>query len=1169
MSADRTPEQQAAVDCTDPDILVEAGAGSGKTKTTVDRYSRLIEANPDPARILVFTFTDKAATELRERVRAERELVSDTQGFSMSSAWVGTFHSICSRILRAHPIQADVDPAFAVLDDVQAARLKESAYNRALAGFMGGEYEEALIARFSPSHLRKGVSRAYEQLRARGQIEPALPEPEEPDTAAVLSRLLLVAEESLAIERLQGKTIDQIQAMINFFRTIDHRGLTFEAFEGAKLTSGSSKLGELKSAVEEMRSVLAAAEFGEKYRQALSGLFGLYAGEYSKSKRLAGVLDYEDLQLITLDLLRSHDGVANRYREQFDEIMVDEFQDTNQLQLDLIAQLRGDETTLFTVGDEMQAIYGFRHADVRLFRTRRDDEAVTVLPLSANFRSDAPVIASVNLIGKKLDDAASLELDEPGRARRHRFAPLRVGLESGTVSGDETELLVTESKGWFQMELGPMSPAVKPDEHYGAATDGQFQAEALLVAQHLSDAVRQDGINPGRIAILFRAKSRMWMYVEALKQVGLKPYVVGGTGFWESREGVDLKSLLAVIANPLDDDSLLGSLAGPACGLSTDALLMLRHQAGKDSALWPRLEMLATGNPDEPFTETDAARAGRYVTTIRGLRERLSTMSLGELVEAAVSGTGYDLVNLTRDPSGAGLANIRRVASLASDFESSERRDLRGFLEWVEISARLDSEAAVATEDEDGDAVQLMTVHKSKGLEFDLVCVADLGRQRKAQSEAVFWLGHLPGEPSDGSLRFGLRLPMPDGDSIDLYDWSQLAEASALEAADEELRLFHVALTRAKRHLVMSGVCDLDLGKEPGKSASTATLLASALGIDRDAPESVPVPAAEPGIELKRPLEETRLMVHRNDANADQATYLSRSNEMVPIGYDDISGRPPIDRPPFASYPSVPLSYSALSEFRECPTRFYASRILRLDPVDDDKRPLDPEEETWTPDYDGTRFGNAVHAMLERMAENSWLPPLESSIQKTLEEQGVDPADHDAVSRAGEMINGFTKSDLGASLKKMKCEAESNLLLRIGETTLRGTADVVVRESDPPLIVDYKSNRLHGNPPASKMAAYLLQRDLYGLAVAEALDVPQVRVAYVFLEAPDDPIIFEFGPADLADARTALESTVASITTGQYFTASPGAPDGPCGGCPACDRLRRQIEAAAGRVAAS
>lgn len=1161
MSEPLTPEQLAAVNCTDLDILVEAGAGSGKTKTTVDRYSRLITEDPDPSRILVFTFTDKAATELRERVRKSRDETGGPdqgQAFSMSSAWVGTFHAICSRILRAHPIQADIDPAFAVLDDVQAARLKEAAYDRALGDFLTGSDEEELIARFTPSHLRSGVSNAYEQLRARGQIVPVLPEPEPPDVSKALARVLLISGESVDIPRLQAKTVAQIQGMTDFLASVDHRSLTFAAFEDARLTSGSAKLKPLQAAVADLRGALAATEFGEEYRQALARLFRLYAEEYAKRKQAAALLDYEDLQLVTLKLLGDNPDVAARYREQFDEIMVDEFQDTNQLQLNLIAALRGEDTTLFTVGDEMQAIYGFRHADVRLFRTRRNDPRVTVLRLSANFRSQAPVIGSVNLIGEKLDQAVSVDLGPLERAERHHFAPLRVGLETKPAGGDEIEMLFTHPEGWLPQDLGPLSPKIDPQQHNGPVTDGQYQAEALLLAQHLSDAVRLKSVKPGDIAILFRAKSRIWIFVEALKQVGLRPYVVGGTGFWESREGVDLKSLLAVIANPLDDDSLLGSLAGPACGLGTDSLLLLRQAAGS-GPLWRALESVA--REEHPgFTEANLSRAGNFVSTITSLRSRASMMPLGELVESAVSGTGYDLANLVRDPGGAGLANIRRVASLASEFEASERRDLRGFLEWIEISAQLDSEAAVATEDEDGDAVQLMTVHKSKGLEFDMVCVADLGRQRKNRSETVFWLGQTDGESE--ALDFGLRLPMPDGTNIDLFDWTRLAEASAREAADEELRLFHVALTRARRRLVISGICDLNLEQEPGLSASTAKRLSSVLDIDLDSPEAVRVPAAEPGVELARAPVDSTISIWRNEANEDQADYLRRSQKIVLAPAGALSGRPPIDRPAAAAHPDVPLSFTALNEFRECPARFLASRVLRMDPPEEPLWTLDPEDSSPNLRQASTAFGSAIHELFERCAERRWVAPTMAEIETKLKSQGIAVADGVLPERARSMINGFLASSLGQRVRTERCDIEIPLLVRIRDVTIRGFADLVTRESDPPLILDYKSNRLDGTTAAQKMKTYELQRDLYGLAVAQAMDTDRVDTAFVFLEDPEAPVVSEYGVEELNEARRELEGIVDAITSGNFFSPVEGITDGPCRDCWACAKLERQIEAA-------
>lgn len=1186
MSFDLTAEQRAAIECRDHDILVEAGAGSGKTSTTVQRYMRLLDEGLDPSEILVFTFTDKAANELRERVRAGRRTRPDGEGrsFSMSSAWIGTFHSICAGILRSEPIQADVDPSFGVLEEIQAEKLKSDSYERALRRFLEGPGHEEMVARFYPPHLRRGVSNAYEQLRSRGQVRPELPVPPVEDPAASLADLRRDCHDAADTPGLRKPTPEKIAGLLEYLNGRADHEISFDELDRACFESSSAKIQPLLASMKRTRSILAVAEFGDEIRVALNELVGLYADSYAQAKRDANVLDFEDLQILTLDLLRRDGSIAGVYRERFKEIMVDEFQDTNRLQLDLIEALRGEQTRLFTVGDEMQAIYGFRHADVRLFRSRRDgrERPVTVLSLSANFRSQAPVIGAVNQIGRAMDEQVKRLRGEDAGADRHNFADLRVGLEPGAYDGEEIEMLFTEHEGWAGFDLGPMSPAIDLNEHDAPATSGSYEAEALLLAQHLKATLDRTGISPADTVVLFRAKSRIPMFSEALTQVGLKPYVVGGSGFWDSREGMDLRCLLGVVANPLDDESLLGALAGPACGLSSDALLLISRADGS-GPMWPALvaftgEGDATGAPAPGadlagiLGEIDRARARRFVRAVRAIREKAATTPLGETVEATVVETGYDLANVIRDKDAGGLANLRRIASLASSYEKTQGRDLRGFLEWAELSASLDSEAAVATQEEESDVVRLMTVHKSKGLEFELVCAADLGRGNNAVTETVFWIGPDPGDP-DGDLRFGLRLPQPDGSSLDLFDWDLLAEEAKRDRADEELRLFHVALTRAKRRLIMSGTANLAKSDGAKESSPMSMRLAGALMIGVEGPESVVYPAAEGLPTLGSPPDGGLIPVWRNDANEDQAEYLRSSHERAGGDRPETLTPPPLRRPASPPFPNISLSYSALDEFRECPTRFYAERILRLEsPEVEDGSPrpasrLPEAEPDSTPvvgerGEDGRPFGLAMHDVFEAAAGRRWVRPTDREIEAKLARRSVPVEDGTALVRAIEMYDGFIDSALGERVRRGTALAEVPLLIDLGRVTLSGSADLLLPDDDPPLVLDYKTNALRGRSPAEVAQEYGIQRDLYSLAVARATGSGLVDTAYVFLEKPDEPVVMRLDEADLEAASEELTAMVREIEAGRFF-GGPDAAQEPCGhrSCWACEAMGSRIAA--------
>lgn len=1182
-----TPEQRAAVECRDRDVLVEAGAGTGKTSTSINRYARLIEDGLEPSRILVFTFTEKAATELRERVRRMR--AAGGAEFSMSAAWIGTFHSICARILRAHPIAAGVDPAFAILEDVPARRLKEAAYEEALSRVVAEPAGLDAVARFNPATLEEGVLGAYEKLRSHGQARPALP-PLPPDRGRpreLARELAEAAAAALETPRIRAATKERIEPILAWAAALPpDREPTFEevrAIDPGRLSDG---LKPLRAALDRLLARTAEAAFGDGVRAALGELLAAYGEAYAERKAAAGALDFEDLQLAALELLRDHPAVAAEYRDQFGEIMVDEFQDTNPLQMELIAALRGPDTTLFTVGDEMQAIYGFRHADVELFRARRDDPAVTVLPLSANFRSTAPVIGAVNAIGARVTDGVGAHRSDGATGRdaagtSHRFQPLRVGA-GGATAGDAVELVMTEAGAWKDLDLGDLSPAPDPDDE-GAAERadavGQHEAEALDLAHRVRDAIERDGFRPGEIVLLFRTKSRMWMFERALQQVGVPSYVVGGSGFWETREGVDLRSLLAVLANPLDDDALLGVLAGPAGGLSTDAIWMLAAARGRDRAR-ARQEGRPRGDgPDRPeplplwtvLAELDAsgaalgaedrARAERIVRVISGLRARAATTPLGELVEAAVTETGYDLVAVLRDPSGAGLANVRRVATLAAGYEAAEGRDLRGLVEWIDASRELDAESAVATEDERSDVVRLLTIHKSKGLEFGLVCVADLGRKRKPDSESVLWIGRDPDRP--GELALGMRVPDPDGPgNLDLYAWPDLQRRTNLDSADEELRLLHVALTRAERRLVLSGVERLDRPPRLSETCSAMSRIACAFDlVGDDAPEAIPVPAPEALAGAGPAPAGSTIRVARNLASTERAAELRAGGALpAPGGAAGAAAEPPLARPAPPSRPDVPLSYSAMAAYAECPARFYAGSVLRLE---DPGRPSDPGREAplepgpVRPRGEGTRFGNAVHALLERLPARRWILPTENEIAAALAEREA-AADPGAVERAREMIAGFTGSELGRRVAAGRADVEAQLLIRLGGVTIRGFADLLLRDAAPPLILDYKSNRLDGDAPESRMDAYRLQRDLYALGVARATGSEAVETAFVFLEAPDRPVLDVFDGERLTAAAGRIEALVGEIVRGSYL-GGPDALHQPCRRCWACDLLASRL----------
>lgn len=1193
-----TRHQQRVIDSTDRDIMVTAAAGSGKTWTTVRRYVRLIsEKGYRPNEILAFTFTDRAAADLRRKVReavaklepgepprgapgedrqeprpgtptgaeaAAEHRDSGPEERSMSSAWIGTFHAICSRILKAHPVEAGVDPGFTVLDEITAETLRSRAFRDALEAFLGEDQGDArrerLVGMFTEYRLRQTVFALFDELRSRGVAEPKFPE--FPDTAYPTGKIEHLRREIGEIAGMKGLGSRQRPAADALKELLADPGRKIELEELGPLAfpSKSAKLAGFCEVLAGAVVELAAHEQGDAARRDIGRLLELFGRHFTRLKAGRGLLDYEDLQLVTLALLENprHRRIQNAYRKWFREIMVDEYQDTNRLQSDLVKALRGEGTTLMTIGDEMQSIYGFRHADIELFQGRVHADGVTSFPLTDNFRSLPEVIAAVNEIGGTLD----CQLDRPdgadGGPVPHTFTPLTVGRDDPDLSGSAT-VIATGHNDWKPLDLGELAPAVPPEARVGKEQDHFHQAEALRLAHHLRELVDSKKARQKDIAILLRATTRADIYVKALERVGLTPYMAGGKGFWNSREAVDLRSLLSVIANPLEDDALLGALVSPACGLSSDALWLLRRAAPPYRPLWPTVRA-ATGDPGpegadaawlEHLPEADRDRLNRFVATTDRLRLLAKTIPLASLVEKTVTATGYDLANLIRDPSRNGMANVRRIASLADEYETAEGRDLRGFLDWVQLSADLNRESAASTEDEASEVIRIMTVHAAKGLQFKVVCVPDCGRQITERYNLPVRIGRSKPDSDPEDFEVALQLPTVDGERYDLFGWPKLADQARDANLYEELRLFHVALTRAEDHLVISGVLDEKPKHEVTPSLSTIGRFCVGFGLDNLSPDDWPASVPE------GPEPDDEILLEPNFASEERAAMLSRARDRITETDRVEFTPPPIHRPTPRIYPDVPLSFTAIHEYEECPARFFAGRILRLEDPERPGRQADPGDlalETVNRRDHGTRFGSAVHDVLELLGRSRWGELREETLAAAFEKRGVQRS---GLISARRMIEGFRDSDLGRRLAASTASFEEPLLVRVREVTIRGFADVLLDDRIP-LVLDYKTNRLGEKTPAELMADYAQQRNLYALAVARARGVDTVETAFVFLERPGEPVLLTMGPEELDRAEAELGATLEDITAGRFF----GGPDShrqPCGECWGCMALAGQI----------
>jgi ATP-dependent helicase/nuclease subunit A len=866
-----TPEQLIAIERRDGELLLDAGAGSGKTAVLVERFVRsVLDDGIEVDAVLAITFTEKAAAELRDRVRTSlRELGAVAEARATERAFISTIHGFCARVLRSHALAAGLDPKFVVLDELEAGRLADLAFDDAIA-----DADSDLIASYGAQALRGAALSTYGQLRSRGQSQPTLPPLPAIEAAAGAGDSLRSAADALRAElgALPDESARVREALARLGQVAkvleepdpwpgDLDCLRLPGGNGASLaTAACVAYGE---ALERFRRVCERS-WGARVHPQLDRLLRDFGARYTERKRAASGLDFQDLELTARDLLLGDPRLRAHYAQRFERIMVDELQDTNPVQLELISAITREN--LFAVGDAQQSIYGFRHADVELFAQlgARLDQRGQRTTLETNFRSRAEILTVINAT--------------------FGWRQLQPGRDDDAASEPPVELLVVE----------------KEDSGWRAA-------EARAVALRIEELIAH-GALPREIVILTRAATDLRTYERALEERGIPTYLIGGRGYWSSPQVMDLVAYLRALANPRDEQALYHVLASPLVGLTMDALVLVAasRRAGE-------------GDDPDGLAAEDAARLQTFRRWFEPERLLAGRVAIEELIERALVATGYDLEMLAMSGGERRFANVRKLMRLARAYEERCGRELRGFLNLVSMRAaggRVDAkESEAPVEGEALDAVRLMTIHRAKGLEFEIVVVADLGRE-------PFRRGGLIRIGADGEL--GLRLARPGtGKAIPALDYQRLGERQRAAEEAEERRIFYVAMTRARERLILSG---------PMPSEGPIAWLSEALpgeGVERR--------SVEPPVEA--------------DGTARGVPHAPRPRRAEPP--------PRVAEPPHLRT----LSYSALADYARCGYRFYLQRVLGIPPTTGAGAPVANSESA----ISAADRGILVHALLESL----------------------------------------------------------------------------------------------------------------------------------------------------------------------------------------------------------
>lgn len=860
MATNWTAEQRRAIE-TPGSLIVSAAAGSGKTAVLTERIARHILEGASPDDLLVVTFTRAAAAEMKKRIGDRLSaLAAQQQGDEAARLYgaaegigranISTIDGFCSHVLRRHFDIAGLDPAFRAGEEAENLALRQEALEELMERYYAQKGFSDLVdafgeeAEFSAQFLRlydfimaqpepmEWLKEAIDKYDIAEDALPLCPAAEEylkglkvrlgaymdilrsrrdeiaedyPKTAAILDGDLTQLGGALLQKSLRGYA-NQLSACA--FATFSMRGAEKSYSEYVKKPRDDMKKEVKKHIALSGKPTGRQAKLLAGIKPLLDMLYsftGDFIALYSEKKEQAGIIDYADMEHIALGLLRLP-AVAKEYRDRFSFVFIDEYQDCSPLQNALFSALARPDN-LFIVGDVKQSIYGFRMAEPTMFTERIDEfsRRGAALHLSANFRSSNEVIEGVNSI----------------------FTPIMTR-ETGGVDYDETARLVhgrrDASPGGAELHVISRSAPLDTGDAADENTEEQLlaaEAEALFAAGRIRELLGESftdrkgntrNYKYSDIVILHSSpKNVAEAWVRTLSREGIPVYAELTGGYFDAIEVQIFLNLLAIIDNPLQDIPLISVLRSPIGGFSTEELITLRADC-REGLFYEALK--AGADRDTPLGH----KAGGFLGRLKRWRAQGELYDITELIAMLLEDTGFENYVSALPGGQSRHANLEALIKNAGIYSNSGH-GIRGFLRFMEKARSGDSLGAAQIAS--ANVVRLISIHKSKGLEFPAVILGGLSVNfNKKSRSSVLVL--------DSSLGIGLKAARGNSRELNLYH-SAIAERIWRREVSERMRLLYVAMTRASEKLIM--LCsfrDVEKGLGAGRIPVTPNTCAGA-----------------------------------------------------------------------------------------------------------------------------------------------------------------------------------------------------------------------------------------------------------------------------------------------------------------------------------------------------
>lgn len=1143
-----TPAQQRAVDTRGRPVLVSAAAGSGKTRVLTERLMARVLEGEDVDRFLVITFTRAAAAELRGRILEElNNAIAQNPGDRrlrrqsalLYRAQIGTIDSFCTAVVRENAHRLGVSPGFSMLDEERSqsllSRSLEEVLDRAyetlregsglalLVDSVGAGRDDARLAELVRSVYAQMQSRAFPEVWAAehlqaldcagcadagdtpwgrylladaaaeaayraGELEKALTfmtlpgnEPLMKGYGAAFSEAALLFRD---VVRAAEEGWDKTRLVLE--RELPRLGAVRKFEDEAAKARAKAPWDEGKEAIKKLRKTLAGdsrslLEGIRRSKPALEALMELVFAlerEYGARKRRADVCDFSDVEHFCVKLLCEEKTggptpLAKELSRRFSEVMVDEYQDVNAVQELIFQRVSAEGQKLFMVGDVKQSIYRFRLAEPSIFNDKyasfAADEGAERILLRENFRSRGSVLSACNSVFEAIMSPALGEIAYDQEAR----------LVQGASYPEEGE---------EKPELCILDP--------GEATEEETPDKALLEARYVAGRIRRmvdggelvsdgrGGMRPvgwGDIAILLRTPNTSGApYRRALMEAGIPVEARQGGAFFSQPEVSFVLSMLAVADNPRQDVPLIAAMRALPFGFTPDELTAVR--AGQKGDFWDALCLRA---------ETDE-KCRRFRDVVEDLRSRLPEEPAAGLLRRLYDETGILASCAVMADGTRRMGNLMQLYEYARQFEEDGNHGLFRFVAWLRQLNQRGMEPPAPTA---GDGVQILSIHKSKGLEFPVVFLADCAhRWNRSGSEQVLCHSGL-----------GLGMRMTDalrGVSWPTLPWRAIRRKTELEELSEQERVLYVAMTRARERLVMTCVQEKAAEKMEALAwlpegpisprvlagvSSAAGWLIRAAARDRDrtmvwqivTPDAVrAVQEQGPRAPLPAEEEDVRTLTRRLEWAYPRQGAVTLPSKITATAVSAMAG--PAD-------PET-AELSALAARRGV-RRFRKLALSR------EEKPLS-----------GAERGVAAHLVMQYIdfARTETEAQIREEIRR-LEERGfITPAQADAVS-AGDIL-AFFRSELGARLRRadrvirefrfsLLCPAETwfSQAPEGEEVLLQGVVDCCMEEAGELTVLDFKTDA------QVEPERYTQQLSAYAMAMERIFEKPVKGAALWYL----------------------------------------------------------------------